>query len=265
MTRSRLVRDFQTLGVSPGQVIMLHASVKAVGWIVGGPDMILQALLDVLTPSGTLMMYVGWPDGTQEMDRWPEDRRQAYLDECPPFDPATSRAVLEWSILTEYLRTWPGAYRSAHPEASVAAIGALAKWITADHPLQYGYGVGSPLAKLVDAGGKVLLLGSPFDAVTLLHYAENVARVPAKRVVRYQAPLLENGRRVWKEVEEFDTSNGIVDWEGEDYFALITRRFIGESETGVDSHRVGGADAHLLDAGCLHRFGVAWMERNLGV
>jgi aminoglycoside 3-N-acetyltransferase len=147
----------------------------------------------------------------------------------------------------------------------VAAIGALAKWITADHPLQYGYGVGSPLAKLVDAGGKVLLLGSPFDAVTLLHYAENVARVPAKRVVRYQAPLLENGRRVWKEVEEFDTSNGIVDWEGEDYFALITRRFIGESETGVDSHRVGGADAHLLDAGCLHRFGVAWMERNLGV
>jgi aminoglycoside 3-N-acetyltransferase len=243
---------------------MLHASVKAVGWIVGGPDTILRALMDVLTPSGTLMMYVGWPDGTQEMECWPEDRRRAYLDECPPFDPATSRAVLEWSILTEYLRTWPGAYRSGHPEASVAAIGAKAKWITADHPLQYGYGEGSPLAKLVDAGGKVLLVGSPFDSVTLLHYAENVARVPAKRVVRYRAPMLEGGRRVWKAIEEFDTSNGIVDWQGEDYFALITRGFIGEGGARVNSGRVGGAETHLLDAGSLHQFGVAWMEENLG-
>jgi aminoglycoside 3-N-acetyltransferase len=146
----------------------------------------------------------------------------------------------------------------------VAALGARAEWITADHPLQYGYGVGSPLAKLVDAEGKVLLLGSPFDTVTLLHYAENVARVPDKRVVRYRAPMLEGGKRVWKEVEEFDTSNGIVDWKGEDYFGLITRQFIAENGTGVSSHRVGHAETHLLDAGRLHRFGVAWMERNLG-
>jgi aminoglycoside 3-N-acetyltransferase len=242
---------------------MLHVSVKAVGWIVGGPDVIIRALLDVLSPAGTLMMYVGWPDGTQEMECWPEDVRRLYFDECPPFDPATSRAVLEWSILTEYLRTWPGACRSAHPEASVAAVGARAEWITADHPLQYGYGEGSPLAKLVDAGGKVLLLGAPFNSVTLLHYAECVARVPGKRVTRYRVPLLEAGKRVWKDVEEFDTTNGIVDWEGEDYFGIITREFVEENGTGAVSHRVGHAETHLLDAGRLHRFGVAWMERNL--
>jgi aminoglycoside 3-N-acetyltransferase len=242
---------------------MLHASVKAVGWIVGGPDVILQALLDALSPSGTLMMYVGWPDGTQEMESWPEDVRRLYLDECPPFDPATSRATVEWSILTEYLRTWPGARRSGNPEASVAAVGARAEWITADHPLQYGYGQGSPLAKLVDAGGKVLLLGAPFNSVTILHYAENVARVPGKRVTRYQVPLLEAGKRVWKDVEEFDTTNGIVDWEGEDYFGLITREFIQADGKDAASDWVGHAETHLLDARRLHRFGVAWMERNL--
>ena len=242
---------------------MLHASVKAVGWIVGGPDVILQALLDVLSPSGTLMMYVGWPDGTQEMDCWPEDVRRLYLDECPAFDPATSRATIEWSILTEYLRTWPGARRSGNPEASVAAVGAQAEWITADHPLQYGYGTGSPLAKLVDTGGKVLLLGAPFNNVTLLHYAENVARVPGKRVIRYRVPLLEAGQRVWRDVEEFDTTNGIVDWEGEDYFGLITREFIQADGSEAASDWVGQAETHLFDAGRLHRFGVAWMERHL--
>ena len=62
ITRSRLVEDLKKLGVSSGDVVMLHVSVKSVGWIVGGPDMIIQALLDVLGTQGTLMMYVGWED-----------------------------------------------------------------------------------------------------------------------------------------------------------------------------------------------------------
>jgi aminoglycoside 3-N-acetyltransferase len=222
---------------------------------------VLQALLDVLTSAGTLMMYVGWRDGTYDMSSWPESERQAYLEECPAFDPKTSRAVLEWSILTEYLRTWPGAHRSANPEASVAAVGAKAQWLTSDHPLQYGYGAGSPLAKFVEVGGKVLLLGSPLSDVTLLHYSECLANVPEKRVVRYRVPLLEAGRRVWKEVEEFDTSRGIVDWQGEDYFDLIVREFLQDS-AGAASGVVGNAQAHLLDARSLHRFAMAWMEKH---
>jgi aminoglycoside 3-N-acetyltransferase len=119
VTRSRLIHDLSALGVEAGQIVMLHASVKSVGWIVGGPDVILHALREVLTPAGTLMMYVGWADGTQDMDEWPTEKQRAYREECPAFDPATSRAVKEWSVLTEYLRTTPGALRSNHPEASV--------------------------------------------------------------------------------------------------------------------------------------------------
>jgi aminoglycoside 3-N-acetyltransferase len=141
ITHSRLIHDLSMLGVGAGQIVMLHASVKSVGWIVGGPDVILHALREVLTPAGTLMMYVGWADGTQDMDEWPLEKQRAYREECPAFDPATSRAVKEWSVLTEYLRTTPGALRSNHPEASVAAVGAQAKWLTENHPLQYGYGV----------------------------------------------------------------------------------------------------------------------------
>ncbi len=81
-------------------------------------------------------------------------------------------------ILAEFIRTTPGARRSGNPGASVAAIGAQAEWLTADHPLDYGYGPGSPLAKLVEAGGKVLMAGAPPDTMTLLHHAEHLARIP---------------------------------------------------------------------------------------
>jgi aminoglycoside 3-N-acetyltransferase len=262
ITRSQLTHDLRQLGVRPGAVLMLHASVRAVGRVVGGPDVVLQALLDVLGPAGTLMMYVGWEEAVYDFAAWPEEKQRAYLEECLPFDPATSRAYRKWSILTEYLRTWPGARRSNHPEASVAAVGAQADWITADHPHQYGYGRGSPLEKLCQAGGQVLLLGALLDTLTVLHYAEHIADVPDKRIARYKMPILRDGQRVWADFEEFNTSDGIVDWEGEDYFITIAGEFLtsGQGRSGL----VGAAQSHLFDAATLVHFGVAWMERNFG-
>src|SRR5204863_9739983 len=139
------------LGVRTGAVLMLHARVGGVGSVVAGHQVVLQAQLDGLTPAGTLMVYVGWEEDGYDLAAWPEEKQRAYREECPPFDPATSRAHRKWSILTEYLRTWPGARRSDHPRASVAAVGPRAQWITADHPLQYGYGAGSPFARLCEA------------------------------------------------------------------------------------------------------------------
>jgi len=257
ITRSRLVEDLGKLGVSSGQTVMFHASVKAIGWIVGGPDVVIQALLDVLGSEGTLMMYVGWEDSSYNLEEWPEDRQRAYLQECPPFDPATSHAFRKWSILTEYLRTWPDAFRSSNPEASCAAVGAKARWITEDHPLQYGYGPSSPLAKLCEANGKVLLLGAPFSTITLLHYAEHMARVPNKRIVHYKMPVLRDGRRVWVEIEEFDTCGGILP-SAEEYFQILPREYLSSGKG--HSGKVGDTQSYLFDAADFVQFAIQWLE-----
>jgi aminoglycoside 3-N-acetyltransferase len=261
ITSSRLVADLGALGVRSGSVLMLHASVRAVGWVVGGPDVVLHALREVLGPGGTLSMYVGWADGTYALSSWPKERQRAYLEECPPFDPATSRAVREWSVLTEYLRTTPGACRSAHPEASVAAVGARAEWLTRDHPLQFGFGPGSPFERVVEARGDVLLLGSAIASVSLLHYSEHFVDLPGKGTVRYRAPMLVAGERRWVDLEELDTS-GILPWHGVDYFADLVDAYVarGRARCGV----VGAAPSYLLDAADLHAFAVPWMEENLG-
>ncbi|MDH7486778.1 MAG: AAC(3) family N-acetyltransferase [Anaerolineae bacterium] len=72
-------------------------------------------------------------------------------------------------------------------------------------------------------------------------------------------PVLQDGQRVWVDVEEYDTGRGVVDWEGGDYFPAIVRDFLaaGNGRSGM----VGAAQSYLFDAAALHNFAVQWMER----
>jgi len=258
VTREQIAVEVKGLGIDAGDTVMLHASVGAMGWIVGGPDRVLEAMRMVLGETGTLLMYAGWDgspyDVTLGMPELPEALKAAW----PPYDPATSRAVREWGVLPEYLRTWRGARRSVHPDSSFVAIGPSAEALVADHPLQYGMGTGSPLAKLCEAGGKVLLLGSPLANVTLLHYAEHLADVPEKEIVRYWAPIVHDGAKAWVQIEEFCTE-GCLPWFGPtDLFEAILRDYVqaGRGRVGL----VGAAQSHLFDAADLVAFAVDWIE-----
>ena len=70
----------------------------------------------------------------------------------------------------------------------------------------YAFGADSALERFLWLDGKIVLLGSDHDAVTFLHYVEHIVDIPGKRVARYQVPVMENGCRVWRAMEEFDTS-----------------------------------------------------------
>lgn len=257
-TPAHLRADLQALGLEPGRTIMLHTSVKAVGPVMGGPNTILQAVLDVLTPAGTVMMYAGWEDIPDTVHELSPEAQAVYLDQHPGFDPALARAVRENSVLAEFLRTWPGTRRSANPEASMVANGARAEWLTADHALSYGYGAGSPLEKLTQVGGQVLMLGAPLDTLTVLHHAEYRARLRHKRVIRYTCPVLQDGRKVWVEIEDFDTG----DPHDEYTFEGIARDYL--AQRGARQGRVGDATCYLFDAADLVDFAVTWLEARFG-
>ena len=258
VTQSTLARQLSAIGVKAGQTIMLHVSVKAIGWIIGGPDVLLETLLERLGETGTLMMYVAWEERPEHFARWSPVRQKAFLEECPPFRADRSRANRKWSILTEYLRTWPGAFRSVNPGASMVAVGARARWITAGHSLQYGYGPDSPLAKLCEVDGSVLQIGVAPRTVTLIHHAEHLARIPNKKIFRYRVPIQEGANRIWINIEEYDTNGAVVEWSGGDYFEPIMEEFhrIG----AVVSGSVGAAKSYLFSARRLRDFAVDWLE-----
>lgn len=260
VTQDQLVADLVALGLGPGDTVMVHASIKAIGRLVGGPDIVHRAVVEAVGSEGTMLMVVGWDGDLYGIAERPAAERAVYLAALPPYDPGTSRADRETGLLAECFRSWPGVRRSRSPTGSFAACGRLAAWLLAGQTLDHYFGPDSPLDRLCRTGGRVLLLGSNPENVTLLHYAEYLADLPEKRAVRYPEVVLVDGRRRIVEVTALDNSRGIVDWP-EDYFATITTAYL-----RTHAHprgRVGHADSHLVDARELVRYGAEWMESNL--
>lgn len=259
-SRRRLAADLRSLGVAPGDVVMVHASVRAVGEVAGGPDEIHLALKDALTDQGTLLMYASCPRYVDEVGRGnlsPEEEAEI-LEKLPPFDAATARSARDNGTLVEFLRTWPGSRVNDHV-ARFVAWGKHAEYLLSHQPWNYAYGRGSVLHRFVDLDGKILLLGSDHDTVTFLHYAEQIAEFPDKRVVRFKVPVLENGVRVWREMEEFDTSNGAhANWPDR-FFALVADSYLAASTN--KGGRVGDASSYLFHARGLLEFALSVMER----
>jgi aminoglycoside 3-N-acetyltransferase len=266
LTSGDLSRGLAALGFTRGKPAFVHASLRALGWIAGGVD----ALIETLTEHGTIVAQVGWEDNRWHMyaGRLPEEWRLAYRDETPAFDPLVSQSAAYEGRLAERLRTWPGARRSAHPHVGVAAVGPDAEWLTAEHPLGEGFGRRSPYARLAEAEGQVLLLGAPLTAISILHHAEAVAAVPDKRRFSYRVPIVVGGRRRWARVDDLDLHAGALPYDrvrglgGAHPFERIARDSLA---AGIGRRgSIGRAPCHLFPAAGLVEFAVRWLERELG-
>ncbi|MFG3341033.1 aminoglycoside 3-N-acetyltransferase [Glycomyces sp. NPDC048151] len=260
-TRSSLAADLRRIGLAEGDAVMVHAAFGKVGPVVGGPDTLVDALLDTVSPKGTILSYQDWE---LSVDVWDEHGRvlPELRDHVPPFDPATARPARDHGVLAAVIGTRKGVRRSVNPGASVAALGARADEFTAGHPLDYGYGEDSPFARLVAAGGRVLMVGAPLDTMTVLHHAEHLADLPGKRRIEVEYPLATPEGTAWRVVEEFDTSEPVVPGPPEDYFRLIVEDFLA---TGAGLRgRIGDAESVLVDAPAIVDFAVDWLETRYG-
>ncbi|MFN0106633.1 MAG: aminoglycoside 3-N-acetyltransferase [Bryobacteraceae bacterium] len=248
-TRTSLGADLARLGVRQGSVLMVHAGVRSIGPVTGGVNVIVQALLDAVGPTGTLVAYVDYEPFHEDTDEV----------EIPVFDKRIAHAARDHGVLHETLRTWPGAHRSDHPDAGVVAIGAMAAWITVDHPFQFGYGMGTPFDKALRANVQVLMLGAPLDTITLLHYAEDQARIPDKRIRTYRRLMPGPNGPEWRAFEEFDTSEPVNDRLPSDCFEIIAREYLSTGRGSAGT--VGAASSTIMDGAELVKFGIEWLER----
>jgi aminoglycoside 3-N-acetyltransferase len=259
--RTRLITDLRALGVTAGDVVMLHASVRAVGEIAGGPDEIHLAIKDAITPEGTLVMYASCPRYYDEVGRGNLSAAEEaeVLATLPPFSPETARAARDNGALVEMFRTYPGS-RVNHHVARFVSWGKYTDHLFSSQPWDWAFGRDSALDRFAQLDGKILLLGSDLDTVTFLHYVEHVADIPNKRVARFKVPVLENGQRVWREMKEYDTSDAgaHVNWPPH-FFELLVRAFL--RRTANDGGLVGSARSYLLSARELCDFALPVMER----
>lgn len=254
LTRERLVEQLRALGVGQGQTVLVHTSLSALGWVCGGPVTVIEGLMDLLTPAGTLVMPAhsgalsdpaGWANPPVPEGWWEEIRAT-----MPAFDPdrTPTRAMGQTA---ELFRTWPGVLRSHHPAFSFAAWGRNARYVTEQHALDDGLGEGSPLARLYELDAYVLLLGVGYDVNTSFHLGEYRTRGPKKRVVQ-GAPIVEGGRRVWKAYHDIELDADRFEALGADF----------EAAHRVRVGPVGAGTARFFRQRPAVDFAAGWLEEH---
>jgi aminoglycoside 3-N-acetyltransferase len=159
-----LEADIARLGLREGNFVIVHSSFKSLRLAGVTPKDVIGCLLNVLTPSGTLMM----PAFSYSF---------AGIFEVPPFNPPTTPGRLN-GILTETLRTYPGALRSAHPTYSVAAIGKHAETVTRNKENAEALGPGSSYHDALKLNARILMLGVGNEFNSMFHTAEALSGVP---------------------------------------------------------------------------------------
>ncbi len=159
VTKKSMKGDIRRLGVGEGDSLFVHSSMKSIGFVSRGPQAVIDAFLEVLGASGTLMV----PSFT-------------FTNFQPVFDPENTPS--EMGLITETLRQREDSIRSMHPRHSVSAIGQEAAELVKGHLVAGSFGVGSPLAKLSRRGGYILLLGVGQNVNSIVHLAEIYADVP---------------------------------------------------------------------------------------
>ena len=252
-TRQTLAADLAALGLRPGSTVLAHTSLSALGWVAGGSVAVVQALLDVLGPDGTLVVptQTGANSDPSEWSRppVPEDWWPVIRAESPGYDLliTPSRGMGQ---VAEQVRTWPGAARSAHPQTSFAAVGARAAEVVGVHELEDRLGERSPLRTLEDLGASVLFVGTGWNTCTALHLAEY--RVPgAARVTNGAAVLAADGRRAWVELGDVDLD--------EERFPAIGADFERDYPDLVARGTVGAADCRLFALADAVAYAVPWL------
>lgn len=257
VTTKRLERDLVAVGVAPGDTLMLHVSLRAIGPIKNGPEGLLEAITAAVGSDGTLLMVLGAEIAHDWVNKRPEAERAALLATAPMFDPLEAPAFSEVGFFAEVFRKAPGTRVTDNPSGRFGARGRLAETLLRDAPWHDYYGPGSPLERLCEADGKILRIGANPDTTTVLHFAEYLADVPDKRRVRRHYRCQGADGPAIRAVECLDDEDGIVQVDGEDYFARILKDYLslGRARQGL----VGSASADLFDAKDIALFGARWM------
>jgi aminoglycoside 3-N-acetyltransferase len=256
VTRQGLAAAFAELGLPGYEAVMVHASLSAFGWVCGGAQSVVEALLAAAGPGCTVVFPAFSGDWTDPAGwRSPAVAPSAVAlvrAAMPPFDPRLS-PTRGMGRIAECFRTHGAARRSPHPQVSLSAVGPAAGRIAAAHSVERRFGEGSPLAVLDRMNSAILFLGTDFRRCTALHLAEYRSAYPGQAQVRRAVPAWNGEATEWLEVDDVALVEDDFPEIGAHCVATIPHR----------AARIGRADCLLIPFPQVVAAATAWMNRRV--
>jgi aminoglycoside 3-N-acetyltransferase len=235
-----LVSGFKELGLEAGDTVLVHSSYKSFGGVEGGPQMVIQALLDVLTLEGTMIMPAFSFD----------------FNKGKPWDVRTSPSQM--GIITEMARTDPRFKRVFHPIYSFSIAGKHAEELTRVR-YKSSYERISVFGRLRDLDGKIMVVGLTYNnSMTFFHHIEQMEGVDYRYIKRFTGEVTDENGNTWTDTFDMlvrDIDRGVhtmVDPMG----ALLEERGV------IHSHKIGEADVKLMKANDVYRVTAVEMRKN---
>ncbi|HLY76603.1 MAG TPA: AAC(3) family N-acetyltransferase [Thermoplasmata archaeon] len=257
VTQRGIEADLRHLGLASGQIVLVHASLSRLGWVVGGGHSVLLALEGILGPTGTLLMP-SFSDGVPEPSRWenppvPESWWATIRKEVPAWDPGAS-PTRQMGVIADSFRHQVGTRQSFHPNKSFVARGPHATALLSEQSLDDGFGERSPLGRLYDLDGNILLLGVSHENNTSLHLAEYRAEWPGRATrLQFTGRVVREGRIEPVSFSDIDGTSADFEQLGREY-----EQAGGEVTRGA----VGRGEGRLLRMRPMVDFAVSWISRN---
>ena len=168
LSQADLLADFRKMGIVEGDSLMIHSSMRSLGFLEKGPQTFIDAALEAVGKNGNLLMPSS-PIAQLQLH---------YAQANPLFDIRETPSAM--GAISEAFRKYKDVLRSPHPTEAVCAIGPNANWLTEGHYLQpTPYNPSSPFARLMQLEGKILYCGVTLDnAGTHLHTLEDTVDFP---------------------------------------------------------------------------------------
>ncbi|MCL5997474.1 MAG: AAC(3) family N-acetyltransferase [Chloroflexi bacterium] len=203
-----IMRGLRALGVCAGMGLMVHSSLRSFGHVEGGASSVIEALMEVVTPAGTLLLPTF-------------NHNVPFEQDGPGFYDPLSTPTINGAIPDRFWRM-PGVHRSLDPTHPFAAWGKHAQRFVAGHHRTLTMGPQSPLGLLQAEGGYGLLLGVGYGSNTFHHVVETALGVPClgRRTEAYPI-LLPGGRRV--EGRTWGWRNGVCPFTDQNRYGEVMR------------------------------------------
>jgi len=210
ITKDEIVAKLKALGVKSGMVLETHLALSAFGYVIGGAQAVVDALIECVGYDGTLVMPMQDANNC-DPSMWDSppidhDLHQLVRDNTPAFNKKESDGV-EMGAIADNFRRRDGVIISNNPSLAYAAWGKYAKLICDHQSLHFSLGEESPIAKMYELNASVLLIGAPYSKCTCMHLAEY--RSTYRPIVIQAAAVEINGKRVWKKYLDIDLNSKI--------------------------------------------------------